>query len=351
MAKKSDYQLELKRKKHEKLKELKEQLPEYTHHYLNDMIIDYQINTLVAYGRDLITFFEFIQENNPLYKDYSIKDIPLSALESMTYQDITEYRNYLASNYGKYVHSNQASSIERRMAPLRGFFADAFNNKVISNNPTAIQNTHRKKRKDRKEIVYLESDEVSKMLYTVDNSLVSSTKQQKFCQKTHLRDKAILTLLLNTGIRISECVGLDTSDVNFDENSIHIVRKGGFESTVYFNDNTHNALLDYIQNERPKYLPETNEKALFLSSKKQRMAIRSIQEMVKKFSKEAVPNKNISPHKMRSTYGTALYEQTGDIRLVADVLGHQDVTTTARHYASMKKKHMQKAGKIDPYQS
>lgn len=349
MGKRSEYQLKLKMQKHEKLNELKNQLPDYVHHYLDDMVIDYQINTLVAYARDLITFFEFIQERNPVYKNTKIKDIPLSLLESLTYQDITEYRNYLASNFGTHMHTNQSSSIERRMAPLRGFFADACNNKIISNNPTAIQNTHRKKRKEKKEIVYLENDEVSRLLYYIDNSMVASEKQQKFCLKTHLRDMAIMTLLLNTGIRVSECVGIDMNDLNFTDNSVKIVRKGGNESTIYFNENTKQALQKYIELERPKFVSENGEKALFLSSKHQRMAVRSIQAMVKKYSLEAIPNKNLSPHKMRSSYGTALYEQTGDIRLVADVLGHVDVTTTAKHYAAMKTKHMKQAGKIDPY--
>jgi len=349
MAKKSEYQLNLKRTKHEKFKELRAKLPNYVHHYLDDMVIDYQINTLIAYARDLITFFEFLQENNPMYKNTPITDIPLSALESLTYQDITEYRNYLSSNYGIHEHSNQASSIERRLAPLRGFFADACNNKVLKNNPTFIQNSHRKKRKEKKEIVYLENDEVNKMLYYVDNTMVSSEKQQKFCLKTHLRDFAIMTLLLNTGIRVSECVGIDLTDINFDDNSLKIVRKGGNESTIYFNSTTHEALQNYIKNERPGFVNFDDEKALFLSSKKQRMAVRSIQAMVKKYSLQAIPNKNLSPHKMRSSYGTALYEQTGDIRLVADVLGHVDVTTTAKHYAAMKTKHMKQAGKIDPY--
>lgn len=350
MAKKSDYQAQLKIQKHKKFKELRDKLPTYVHHYLDDMIIDYQINTLIAYARDLTTFFEFLLESNPLCRDKKIKDVPLSVLDGLTYQDITEYRNYLAANNGLYKHDNQASSIERRMAPLRGLYADLCNGNIIENNPTAIQNAHRKKKKDRKEIVYLESNEVEQLLRCVDSSLVSSERQQKFCKKTHLRDKAILTLLLNTGIRISECVGLDLNDVDFKENSIKIVRKGGFEATLYFNETTHNALKEYIELERPQYEDSSSEAALFLSMQKKRMAIRSIQNMVKKFARETVPNKNISAHKMRSSYGTALYEQTGDIRLVADILGHQDVTTTAKHYSAMKKQHMQKAGKINPYE-
>lgn len=349
MGKKSEYQTNLKKTREKKFKELRNALPNYTHNYLDEMFLDYQINTLIAYARDLITFFEFIQEKNPLYANCTLEDIPLSALENLTHQDITEYRYYLASNLGRHTHSNQSSSIERRMAPLRGFFADAVNNKLLSDNPTAIQNAHRKKRKEKKEIVYLENNEVERFMHCIENTMLSSEKQQKFCKKTKLRDVAIMTLLLNTGIRISECVGIDLDDIDFNDNSLKIVRKGGNESTIYFNDSAKQALQNYITNERKNYVSSEHEKALFLSSKKQRMAVRSIQAMVKKYSSVALPNKKVSPHKMRSSYGTALYEQTGDIRLVADVLGHADVTTTARHYAAMKEKHMKQAGKIEPF--
>lgn len=349
MGKKSEYNEYLKKEKYNKFKDLEHRLPTYVHPYLESMVIDYQINTLIAYARDLITFFEYLQEMNPTLKDVKINQIPEDVLKALTPQDIIEYRNYLASNNGIYEHSNQASSIERRMAPLRGFFADACDNHILNNNPTLLQNNHRRKRKEKKEITYMENNEVKNFLYIVENSLVSSPKQQKFCQKTQLRDTAIMVLLLNTGIRVSECVGIDMEDINFEDNSIKIVRKGGFESTIYFNGYVAHALQDYIDNERIKYISSNDEKALFLSSQKKRMAIRSIQAMVKKYATEAVPGKNLSPHKMRSTYGTALYEQTGDIRLVADVLGHEDVTTTAKHYAAMKKKHMQQAAQINPY--
>ena len=78
-----------------------------------------------------------------------------------------------------------------------------------------------------------------------------------------------------------------------------------------------------------------HEDALFLSLQKKRMDVRSVQNLVKKYARVITPLKNISPHKLRSTFGTNLYNETGDIYLVADVLGHSDVNTTRRHYAAM----------------
>lgn len=349
MGKKSEYNTTLKLQKTAKFRELESLLPTYVHPYLDSMLVDYQINTLIAYTRDLITFFEFLSEMNPTLKGLALNQIPECILENLTIQDITEYRNYLSANEGIYEHSNQASSIERRMAPLRGFFQDAYLNGFLKVNPAILQNRHKRRRREKHEIIYMNNNEVSNFVHTVENSLVESTKQQKFCQKTQLRDTAIITLMLNTGIRISECVGIDMEDLSFLDNSVKVVRKGGHEATIYFNEKVANALDAYIKLERPRFISEANEKALFLSSQKKRMAIRSIQVMVKKFAKESVHNKNISAHKLRSTYGSALYQATSDIYTVSERLGHSDISTSAKHYTAMTQDRLKEAGQIEPY--
>ena len=116
-------------------------------------------------------------------------------------------------------------------------------------------------------------------------------------------------------------------------NSIRILRKGGNESTVYFNEDVEQRLTDYIELERQA--PETDPDALFVSRNKTRITVRSVERMVKKYTQASVPQKKITPHKMRSTYGTNLYQETNDIYLVADVLGHNDVNTTKKHYAAI----------------
>ena len=149
-----------------------------------------------------------------------------------------------------------------------------------------------------------------------------------------MRDTAILTLLLGTGIRVSECVGINLDDVDYINDRIKIVRKGGYESFVYYGEEVRQALLDYME-ERDEIEPmEGHENALFLSSQRRRITVRSIELLVKKYA-STVTGKHITPHKLRSTYGTNLYKETGDIYLVADVLGHSDVNTTRKHYAEL----------------
>ena len=142
-------------------------------------------------------------------------------------------------------------------------------------------------------------------------------------------------MLLGTGIRVSECVGLDRGDVDFKNNGIKIRRKGGYEAVIYFGEEVENALHEYLD-EREHIIPQSgHEDALFLSMQDRRISVRAVENMVKKYSATVTSLKKITPHKLRSTYGTALYRETGDIYLVADVLGHKDVNTTRKHYAAL----------------
>ena len=181
----------------------------------------------------------------------------------------------------------------------------------------------------------MDPDEVATLLDYVENGDNMSKQQAAFHEKTKVRDLALITLLLGTGIRVSECVGLDIKDVDFKNNGILIRRKGGYESVVYFGAEVEKALKDYL-NERNLTIPESgHEGALFLSLQNKRINVRSVEKLVKKYASFVTNLKKITPHKLRSTYGTSLYRETGDIYLVADVLGHSDVNTTKKHYAAL----------------
>ena len=196
-----------------------------------------------------------------------------------------------------------------------------------------------------KTIIRLDIDEVARLLDNVESGEQLTGKQLAYHEKTKVRDLALLTLFLGTGIRVSECVGLNIDDIDLKNNGIKIVRKGGNEVIVYFGDEVLEALLPYLEErKRIEALPgHTN--ALFLSMQRKRMSVRSVENLVKKYAKTVTTMKNITPHKLRSTYGTNLYNETGDIYLVADVLGHKDVNTTKKHYASLEDSRRRMAAK------
>ena len=146
----------------------------------------------------------------------------------------------------------------------------------------------------------------------------------------------MLSLLLGTGIRVSECVGINLSDIDIINTAIKIKRKGAKESIIYFSDEVAKALNDYIvERKNNDKVYEKDNDALFLSLQNKRITSRAVQKLVKKYASGVTPLKHITPHKFRSTFGTNLYQETDDIYLVASVLGHNDVNTTKKHYAAI----------------
>ena len=220
----------------------------------------------------------------------------------------------------------------RKLSSLRSMYKYFYRMEMIQSNPASI--IQMPKLHD-KEIIRLDKDEVEELLDTVESGKSLTKQQQNFHDKTKVRDLAIVTLLLGTGIRVSECVGLDLNDVDFKNHGIRITRKGGNQVVVYFGDEVEDALFNYLR-ERSNIVPMAgHEDALFLSMQKRRITVKSVERLVKKYASMVTQVKKITPHKLRSTYGTQLYKQTGDIYLVADVLGHSDVNTTKKHYAAL----------------
>ena len=225
-----------------------------------------------------------------------------------------------------------SAAAKRKLCSLRRFYGYFYRYELISNNPSLkvdMPKIHDKA------ITRLDVNEVAELLDNVENGNKLTTAQLRTHEKLKCRDLALLTLLLGTGIRVSECVGLDINDVDFDNDRIKVVRKGGSESFVYFGDEVRAALLDYME-ERKQMNPDSgHENALFISSKNKRLCVRSVELLVKKYASTVTTVKHITPHKLRSTYGTNLYQASKDIYLVADVLGHKDVNTTRKHYAEI----------------
>lgn len=316
-----------------KLRELQHTLPAFCRDFFLGIKDTTSTRTRIAYAYDLRIFFEFLHENNPICKKMEITDIPISILDQLKPMDITEYMDYL-SYYEKDNEgiTNDERGKQRKLASLRSFYNYFYKIEMIEKNPASLVSMPKL---HKKEIIRLDPDEVEELLNQVESGDKMSKKQQEFHDKTKTRDLALVTLLLGTGIRVSECVGLDINDVDFKNNGILVRRKGGYESIVYFGDEVCEALTNYLE-ERNQIIAESgHENALFLSLQNKRLSVRSVEKLVKKYSSYVTNLKKITPHKLRSTYGTSLYRETGDIYLVADVLGHSDVNTTKKHYAAL----------------
>lgn len=322
-----------------KLRQLRSFLPQFLGMYFRGIEHTTATNTRLAYAIDLKTFFEFIAKTNPNYQKISISDYPLSLLDELTAQDIEEYMEYLKLYQGEHGQdvTNEERAIKRKLAALRSMYQYYQRNQMIQANPCLLVSVP--KLRD-KAIIRLETNEISSFLDSVETGNQLTKKQQQIHKKSQKRDLALMTLMLGTGVRVSECVGLDLQDVDLANDRIKVVRKGGYESFVYFGDEVKEALLPYLEERNSiQDVIKGHENALFLSSRKQRLSVRSVELLVKKYARTVTTMKKITPHKLRSTYGTALYRQTNDIYLVADVLGHKDVNTTKKHYAAMDEEH------------
>lgn len=299
--------------------------------------------TRLAYAYDLRLFFEFLHERNAVCGKMEIRDYPLSLLDRISRMDIEEYLEYMSlyQKEGREI-TNEERGKSRKLAALRSFYNYFYQSEMISSNPASLVSMPKL---HEKEIIRLEPNEVSILLDQVEDGTRLTKKELEYHKKTKIRDVALLTLLLGTGIRVSECVGLDLQDVNFDVCGIKVRRKGGYEAVVYFGDEVETALLDYLE-ERDRVIPmEGHENALFLSLQNRRITVRAVENLVKKYASRVTTLKKITPHKLRSTYGTSLYQETGDIYLVADVLGHKDVNTTRKHYAAQQDERRRRAAR------
>lgn len=318
----------------EKLRGVLKELPLFCSDYFRSLEIRKSTRTRLNYGYDLRLFFDFLTKTNPIIKNQDLRHLSLEVLDQITAVDIEEYLSYLAyyeKNGSSY--TNTESGKARKLSSLRSFYGYYFKKKYIKTNPPDQVDTPKQKEKA---IIRLDDAEVALILDAVEKGDKLTPAQLRTHNKTKLRDLAILTLLLGTGIRVSECVGLNLKDINFRDNAIKIIRKGGNEDIVFFGTEVEEALQDYLECDRKFMIPNSgHEDALFISMKNSRMSVRTIELMVKKYSSMVTTLKKITPHKLRSTYGTTLYRETGDIYLVAEVLGHKDVNTTKKHYAAI----------------
>ena len=201
MEKNKTYHENIDTKYNLKLRELMKKLPSFCSSFFISMEANgTAARTKVAYAYDLITFFEYLHENNPMVKKMDIREIPITILDQLRPTDIEEYLFHLRV-YSKdgVAHTNDERGIKRKLAALRSFYNYYFKNEMIDTNPAVkvdMPKIHDKT------IVRLDVDEVAMLLDEVESGENLSKRQQTYHQRTKTRDLAILTLMLGTGIRV-----------------------------------------------------------------------------------------------------------------------------------------------------
>lgn len=296
--------------------------------------------TRLGYLRDIRVFCDYLVKRKFKRDNLMIIDLTVNHLAQVTPTDIEMYIDYLSmyTMDGK-KHTCKEHAKERKVSSLRAMFKYFYKREKIDHDVMTKVDTPKVHLKP---IVRLDVNEVVDILDEAESGENLTGRQKAFHDATAVRDEAMLSLFLGTGIRISECVGLNRTDINFADNSFMVTRKGGNTSILYFSEEVADSLrkyIDWLDGQIAEGTPFGKRiydpDALFISGKGGRMTPRAVQMMVKKYAKITTPFKKITPHKLRSTYGTNLYHETHDIFVVAEVLGHTDVNTTRKHYAAM----------------
>ena len=248
-----------------KLRELTSTLPSFVRTFFRGIEPTTSSRTRIAYAYDLHVFFDYLTQNHPDFKGIDKMYIDVEMLDKVRAVDIEDYMEYLKFYHcedGKNLERiNQERGIIRKVSSLKTFYNYFFKKEAIKTNPAALVTLPKQ---HEKAIIRLDIDEVAQLLDNVESGEQLTDKQRAFHEKTKVRDLALITLLLGTGIRVSECVGLNIDDIDFKNSGIHIHRKGGKEVIVYFGDEVDEALRLYLD-ERLKTIPVSgNEDAFFL---------------------------------------------------------------------------------------
>ncbi len=316
-----------------KLRKIIATLPYFCHEFFLGVRDTTTTHTRLAYAYDLRLFFEYLHDNNKFCHNIPITELNIEILDMIKPIDISEYMDYLSCYVKNGVdYTNDECGKQRKLSSLKSMYNYFYRTERIQKNPASLVPMPRI---HEKEIIRLDVNEVAILLDNVETGKKLTEKQLSYHDKTKVRDLAILTLLLGTGIRVSECVGLDIRDVDFNNNGLLIKRKGGYEQIVYFGEEVERVLRKFYEERSHMVAISGHENALFLSLQKKRMSVRSVEKLVSKYAQTVTTIKRITPHKLRSTFGTSLYNETGDVYLVATVLGHKDVNTTKKHYAAL----------------
>lgn len=324
------------------IREILKELPQACGDFIRSIAVTTGTFTRLAYAIDLRTFFTFLQRERVAFADTPLTHLTDQQIGAVTQSDLTAYIEYL-TYYFKEQDSdddtplkplvNHELAIKRKLSAIRSFYEFLFKNQRIQANVTTLVSLPKIHEKP---IIRLSQEEMTRMLEQSATGAGLTDRQKAYQKLTAKRDFALISLFLGTGIRVSECVGLNISDVDLENNAFLVTRKGGNQVVLYFPPEVATALADYLDVRREIEPLAGHEDALFLSLQKRRITQRAVQNLVKKYAAVAAPLKpKISPHKLRSTFATNLYQETGDIYLVADVLGHSSVDTTRKHYAEM----------------
>jgi len=286
--------------------------------WYKDMILsihtdDMAISTKCGYCRDVYDYFLFLKKVNPYFESKKIVEFELSDLELITPSDANEYATFL--------QQYSAHTISRKLASVSSMYIELMRFNKVKTNPFSIV---RRPKIKKNVITYLTEEEMATLFSTIESGYGLSNRELGY--HNPVRDKALYSLFLDTGMRISEVVGCNIKDFDFSECSVIVTRKGGKHEMIFYSDITKDRLLEYLEDR--KLFTQADPLPFFINSRGTRLSVNSIQKLTDKYAMLAIPNKHISPHKLRSTFAMNFYGKTHDLLLLQKRMGHSNISTT-----------------------
>ena len=321
--------------------------------------------TRLAYAGDLRTFFWFLIDTMPdKFPCNSIQEFPLEALNTLTSDEVAEYMAYL-DNYrmpdpsGNFptkkglngqpeivTYHNSASGKKRKLAALKTFFKYMVTTHKLSNDPTVYAETPKL---SKKEVIAMSEKEEKKFREAVKTGKGKSKRGQKFFEKYKNRDYAIVLIFLETGVRVSELCDMELYDLDFEQQRILVIRKGGNQGFVYFMRDALEVLQAYLNIERPQLVRDTEGKdkhkngPLFVSNRGTKISVARVEDIIKEYGRQVLPpNVKVSCHLLRKTCGSNIYNTTSDLALAQHALGHASPSTTEKYYVAFDPKRLER---------
>ena len=310
----------------------KDKNPDFLNAFLDYSItiLNKSPNSIKEYSYDLNMFLRFLKMHLKLTKEtdldlIQVNDFSIEDLKKVKLEDIHRYLAYLTEK-----SRSKAATRARKVSSIRVFF-NYLSSKAGLLEVNPAQNLETPKL-DKRLPKYLNLDESKKLLE------VSLDEENKNGQRNY----AILTLFLNCGMRLSELVGINIKDIDFDECKLNIIGKGNKERVIYLNKACMKAISAYLEVRPKEGIKYDSKDALFLSERRERISKRTVQYIVEKeLDKAGLSSKNLSVHKLRHTAATLMYQYGNvDIRALQELLGHESIATTEiyTHVAMSKKR-------------
>lgn len=308
----------------EKLKQISLQLPDFCAPLFLGEENDMAESTRYAYATELKWFFKFLIDESPTFKNiYTIKEISINDVSKITPRDV---QDYLEINKEK---GKSYNTIARRRAAISKCFSYMFNKNIIDLNP--VEKTPVFKAPKKEDVIYIDIVEQNKLLAAVKSGATLDKRKQTYHDRYKKRDIALISLLLDTGSKISWIHNMNIKDIDFNNCSILVIRNGGKRQCVYFSDEVKHLLLDYLEERKLLGIYNSDYEPVFVTLKGERLSIRAIQKLVEKYTDTTFTQKGerVTPHKLRSSFAMEFYESTKDIKTLQKKLGHNNISTTS----------------------